>query len=474
MAVTQTSPSWLAIFGEESSGRTAKHRAETSRVEFVRSQDELGVRNPAASGRVFTAKEALRLFGPSRLEEVWRYGTAILPDSPAEPAKTIRDRREALGLTMHEIAHVAGISEELVAKAESPSVTSAVAHLDQLAMALGLDDSLLGIKPGAGGDTLLAVRLKAWNREVHSPNTVARLSRVSWVVATQSRLQKLLDVTSDPLKEFTQSDDYGEMLNPVWDVAGDLAQETRRILGYSELEPIRPLRDLFHRLQIPLIHSELPAYIAGATLLTGDTRGVVVNTEGNNKNVWVQRATVAHELGHLLWDPAERLQNLRVDNYDQIDRVNDERDDRDYVEARANAFAVELLAPKAAVAKFTGHLDTSNYGAICKAIRENMEHFGLSATAMRYHLWNAYDRSFALDRVPYIDPLPTDDWNGTEQYTDDFFEPRSTPMERRGEFAAVVVRAAMDKWLSEETAAFYLNTSVEEYRATAHQIAGLY
>lgn len=475
MAVKANSTPWLKIFGADATGATSRERAATSSIKFVRSQDELGVWNPSSTGRVFTAQEALLRFGEERLMEVWLDGSAILPSAPAEPAKTLRERREDLGLTQTDLSRYVGLAIEVIAKAESSDYTSPIYDLSKIAMALGLDDDILGVKPGANGDESLAIRLKSWRQqEGTKPATIAKLSAITWIVATQCRLQQLVSPYRNPLAEFVRSDDYGDSFYPVWDVARDLALKTRRLLGFTETEPIGSLRELCHRLQIPLVHAELPSTIAGATLATGETRGVVVNINGNNNNVWVQRATVAHELGHLLWDPKESLQSLVVDTLEQIEKIDYGRNQIDWIEPRANAFAVELLAPQSAIRSYTGSLDTSDYVAIAQAIRANMEQFGLSATAMRYHLWNAYNRAFALDQIPFIEPSPTEEWKAAEQFTDDYFVIRETPIERRGDFAGIVARAERAKWLSEETAAFYLGASVEEYRNAASQIEELF
>src|SRR5580692_3910894 len=114
MAVKQNMARWHDIFGLETSGATAAERAATSTVKFVRSQDEIGLWNPSAVGRVFTAKEALTLFGPERLMGVWEDGFAILPSDPSEPAKTLRERREMLGLTQTQLSNYVKLSVDAI------------------------------------------------------------------------------------------------------------------------------------------------------------------------------------------------------------------------------------------------------------------------------------------------------------------------------------------------------------------------
>lgn len=474
MALT-TSSKWLRIFGEGATGETASECAATSGVLFVRSQDELGVWNENATGRTFTAKEALRYFGEDRLREIWEEGVAILPATPVEPSRTLRERRVALGLEQNDLHRFTKMPLDKIAKAESPDYPSSIHDLSRLAIALGLDESILGYRPGANGDGALAVRLKEWRTEGEKPTTIVKLSAVTWIIATQHQLQQRLTPNSEPLVAFAQSDDYGNSLNPVWEVAAELAQETRRRLNFSADEPIPSLRELCHRLQVPFVRSKLPERIAGATLATGAVRGIVLNVAENGRNVLVRRATVAHELGHLLWDPNERLKSLVVDDYSQIERIEHNRDTKDWVEPRANAFAVELLAPQDAVRNLNRGLNTSDPDEVAVAIRRSMDRFGVSRTAMHYHLWNAFRRDFDFDAVSSVDPTPTEDWEARERYTDDYFPlGDDTPIERRGEFAALVVRAEREKWLTEQVAAFYLNVSPDVYRSRADEILSLY
>jgi len=474
----QDVPKWFDIFGPEAHGATIEERAASSSVRFVRSQDQMAEWTPPATGRQYTAREVLAYFGADFLKQLFFDEALVLPSTASEPAKTLRERREAFGFTRNELAKIVKLPEDIIIRAESPDYSNDIHHINKIAIALGLDDYVIGYVPGANGDPNLAVRLKEWRQaaKARGSSTVARFAEIAWVIAKQHKLQQHINPSVDLLADFTQSDDYGDPGKPVWEVAADLAAKTRETLGLSWSEPIMSLRDVCYRLSIPLIHAELNTDIAGATLANGNVRGIVANVDGNNGNVWVQRATVAHELGHLLWDPAEKLNLLITDSLTQIEVVDRKvfQMSHDWVEARANAFAVELLAPKEAVRENTPHLDIKDPAAIATAIRDNMEHFGLSATAMRYHLWNAFDRRFDINSVFKIDPEPTDEWKGREAYTDDFFVLKDTPLNRRGHFAGVVAKAEEQKWLTAESAAFYLNATTKEYAEHRVEILGLY
>jgi len=464
---------WYAIFGDDVKGSSPEECAANSQTMFVRSQDELGLWNETSRGLRYTAKEALYYFGAERIRRVYYDGSAILTRQPAEPAKTLRERREALGLTQSDIARYTALPFDTVAHSESSEYTSSIHDLMRIAIVLSLDDTRLGFEPGANGDKAVAVRLKAWRQDRGStPASVALLSEAAWVISTQDRLQNLLTPAISPMAGFHPDPDYGTPSYPAWEAARTLADETRNLLGVSPTEPIMSLRTLCHTLRVPLIHAELPPNIAGATLATGNTRGIVVNVKGNGTNVWVQRATIAHELGHLLWDPAEKLRALVVDEQEQIEVID--RGRLDTVEARANAFAVELLAPKNAIRDFIGQLDPSDYALISSAIRKCMVHFGLSATATRYHVWNTYERQFDIEQLLRIDPAPTDEWKGREAYTDDYFVLPRTPILRRGHFAGIVARADLNGWLSDQGAAMYLSADLEVYKQQREQLISLY
>ena len=218
------------------------------------------------------------------------------------------------------------------------------------------------------------------------------------------------------------------------------------------------MRDFCERLLgIPIVQCELPNEIAGATILNGNSRGIVVNTKGSNQNVWIRRATLAHEIGHLLWDPKGRLGSLCVDNYIGIE--SDARSVPDYIEQRANAFSVEFLAPLGGVFQtFKLHSDSRD------GLRAVMERFGVSFAVARYQVWHAHDRSFPIETLQVEDNTPTPDWVGRESFTTDFFPIRETPVNRKGLFCGVVRKAEAENLISEDTAATYLESTITKYR----------
>jgi Zn-dependent peptidase ImmA (M78 family) len=229
----------------------------------------------------------------------------------------------------------------------------------------------------------------------------------------------------------------------------------------GNLDPIRSMRDLVEKdLGIPVVQAQLQPSIAGATITTkgfngGEVRGFVLNTIGDNSNVWVRRATLAHELGHILHDPSQELKELRVDSYTGT-LANPELGSGDYVEQRANAFAIAFLAPLESVRNMT----PTPIGA--EAVGEVMQTFGISHTAARYHVFNAHHRQDQLPNQTEL-PGPAEEWLTAEDFTLDYFPVRSVPFQRRGRFAGLVAECFQRRLLSSYTAALYLGCSEDEF-----------
>jgi hypothetical protein len=183
--------------------------------------------------------------------------------------------------------------------------------------------------------------------------------------------------------------------------------------------------------------------------------------------VRVRRSTLAHELGHLLWDPNNRLQTLAVDLYDDLEQQAHLV--RDPVEQRANAFSVQFIAPKESVLKT---FDASG-GAGGDGVRAVMDEFGISFTAARYQIWNAHDRLIPFETLRASSYRPTEEWEARETYAVSW-HPLSSPSSRAGRFSGVVVRAAQESLISWDTAAMYLQSSADEVAAAAHAIREMY
>ena len=359
---------------------------------------------------------------------------------------------------------------------QSPSIKRAeqdadqvdLRELERLSFVLGLDPAKLSVDQRAGADPALGVRLRLLEGP-NAPATGARLSppsvlpsvlrgsEAASIIRSQLQLQRWLHADGRAA-EFEPSHDYGHV-EPAWRAGYVLAGSTRERLGLG-LEPIESMRDLVeHRLGIPIIQVALPNRIAGATISSHGRRGIVLNTDGANSNVWIRRTTMAHELAHILFDPEEQLSNVRVDSYDEMARdAQNGASSPDNVEQRANAFAVQFLAPRDAVKKIV----PSPAQVSTASIERVMSRFGIGRAAARFHVGNAWWGQAELPPVQDISGEPTDEQRSVEDFTLDYFQPQSTPEQRRGRFAVLTAEAIDAALITTDTGAQYLACSVDE------------
>ena len=473
--------SFSAIFGSEAGGGSIEAVAKRSKRKFVRSNGELAVydasRNP--TGHVFTAWEAYSAYGVEILEEAIEYGSSILECTKDSTSDALRLRREGLNLPHDQIARAAALpSADIVRSAESAPSQVPIRQIEQIALVLGLDERWLAFRSDSGGDEGLAYRLRTLSAA--GPQSAVQLSartailfaEAASIIRVQLRLQRWLGIETER-RSFAPSDDYGSAVTPAWKVGYRLAEDARRTLGLGE-SAIPSMRALVeNRLGIPVVQVNIGQRIAGATIVTrdedgGEARGVILNASGANENVWVRRATLAHELGHLLFDPNEQLENVRVDPYDQseVDPESCETE-TDYVEQRANAFAIAFLAPLGAVRRMVSP------PLSIESVVDVMHTYGISHTAARHHVRNSH---FGRYEAPAygVDEVPRDELKAAENFTLGFFPLERTSIQRRGKFAALVTQAVEEGCISKDTAALYLQCSVPEFDARYDALRAIY
>ena len=427
------------------------------------------------TGHILTAWEAYHAYGLEKLEEAREYGSAIIIHSSGIE-NTLRSRAQELGLRHSIVASEADLPPDVVQRAKLLAPDNEIGDLEHIGFVLGLDELRLGYRPPATDDDALAVRLRTL--QPTQPNEAKRLSagavltfaHAASVIRTQHRLQSWLNLAGRA-RAFIPEEDYGSAARPAYRIGYALADDARKILGLSDL-PIESLKNLVEtKLGIPVIQAELPQHIAGATIAVSDsdhghTRGIVLNTVGANENVWVRRATLAHELGHLLFDPIQRLDRVRVDTY-QSNEIDPQSGSIDYVEQRANAFAISFLAPMGAIREMTRTPLRS------ESIQDVMSTFGISHTAARYHTFNSHYRQFPLPQ-DQATVGPSDEQTAAENFTLDYFPIRRTPIVRRGRFSAVVNASLEQGYISSDSAARYMCCNKKEFANASPVIRDLY
>lgn len=462
-----------AVFGTESTGDSVEERARTSNREFVRSQVQIAYANERATGRKLSAREALDNFGSSVLFGLSQKNAVPLILKVGEPGQTIKSRRADMSLSVEELARVSDIDVEQLVSFENGNSVLPFRDIEKISRSLVLDESVIGYQPGSGGDPQLGVRFKEFFKGAGdgagllSSALVLRLSEAAWVVKKQLSLQSKLGTSqTDVIRDLGIKPD-NDYKYPAFKKGYALAAKTRELLGLGEVEPIQSLSDLVeNKLCIPVVQSDFSHKFAGATVSPSDTgRGIVLNTNGLNSNVWVRRTTLAHELGHLLWDPDHRLNKLVVDEYDDFNRSADIYDE---VEARANAFAAELLAPAEGVKKVFESCSRSEDG-----IRAVMEHFGVGFITAKWQLINA--KLVGLDeKLPMVDYSHTHDWVISEEAFLSYSPVASIPESRRGRFAKIVFDCVQQKIISKDSAAFCLSISEGEFLANRDVLASMH
>lgn len=431
---------------------------------FVRGKFQLARYEPgsAATGRRLTLHEVLEAYGEKVLPEIDEHLSAVLLRSVDAIENALRTQRMELGVTREQLASATNVSPGVVKEAETFPDGVAIRDLERMAFVLGLDPARISSHERAGADPELGVRLRVLTRAEStssetrlSPRTVLRFSEAASIIVAQSRLQDWLQKPREA-DRFEPSSNFGP---PAWSEGYELAAYLRQQLGVG-LEPIRSMRELVeHRLGVPIVQVELPAAIAGATISVSNRRGIMLNTVGANTNVWIRRTTLAHELGHLLFDPEARLASVRVDGYEEMQRNTEETaGSQDDVEQRANAFAVEFLAPRESVRQIT---DLAAVTA--ESIQNVMSRFGIGRAAARYHVGNAWYGQAELPPESSIRSAPSYADRAAEDFTQDFFPIEGTPGRRRGRFAMLVAEAVDAGLITADTAAQYLACSEEEF-----------
>ena len=431
---------------------------------FVRGYYQLARYEPGsiATGRRLTEHEVLEAYGARFFDEMDEHLSAVLLKRTGVIEDALRRKRDQLGVTTRQVATAAELPVEVVEDAVSGARRVEIRQLEHLAFVMGLDPAQLGVEEGAGADAELGVRLRVLTRDDAtpqdvrlSPRTALRFSEAASIILAQSRLQDWLEIPGEAA-DVPASSDYGF---PAWRRGYELAGRLRDRLGIG-LEPIASMRTLVEdRLGIPVIQLELPSAIAGASIAVKRRRGIVLNTMGANTNVWIRRTTLAHELAHLLFDPQNRLLSIRVDPYEQLDRDSeDSNPSQQAEEQRANAFAVEFLAPQEAVRELVPVDRVTS-----EAVRRVMSTFGMGRAAARFHVWNSWYRQSDLPPESSIRASPTDEQRAAENFTQDFFPIESTPARRRGRFATLTAQAFDAGLITDDTAAQYLRCTQGEF-----------
>lgn len=463
-------PSYLDRMFGPGEGLDPRLRAQGSRVSYVRSIDQIALEHSErATGRRLTSFEALEAYGLEILMRVADEGSALISHSTDAAGRTLKARREQLGVSIRNVAGASGLSVGVVEALEESRMRP-VREYERVARLLALDEDQLSFRPAPTKNENIAVRLRtmADDRASLTPSSVVAIAEATWVAAKQLYLESLLGLKNQDVREFlAPSADFGGNRRAPYAVGYELAQKLRQFLDLGE-DPVLSMRELAEdRLGVPVIMSILDPTIAGVTVEVAGGRAIILNLAGANINPLVRRATVAHEICHLLFDVSGDLQDLRVDRYDDLERNPAQGFDK--VEQRANAFAAEFLAPQeSAVLRYLETDQNLNDGVV--------DYFGIGFTAGRFQVWNGLRRPGSLESISGVRLTPEDDWEGRESFTASYhpLEALLNHPSRAGKFSALTIRAAENGLISWDTASEWLWSPIPDVRKSGPWMRDLY
>jgi len=304
----------------------------------------------------------------------------------------IRAARERAGLTLAELAEAIGKDKSVMSRIENGQRNVKSDELPALADRLNVTvDELMGIVPdrdllavafrigqaSAAGGQQEAIRLVQDVLEIEQAATVGERraqprERIWW--------GKLPVETTDP------------------DVLGEQAAKHVRTLGGYGDAPIADLSELAEDLGIDVLRAPLPGSVSGLCVRVDGGALIAIDS---SPTMGHQRFTLAHEFGHFLLDD------------EAVDLVFD---DGAYLgapapsEARANAFAYELLLPEAGLRRKVDGAELTE-----ALFAELLFHFNVSQSALRHRLRRlaliSHDRWRELGE-PRYSPRRLAEWHG--------------------------------------------------------------
>lgn len=174
-----------------------------------------------------------------------------------------------------------------------------------------------------------------------------------------------------------------------------LAREVRRALQ-NPTEPLGDLRELLElTFGIAVVRVQLATPRATALGLKAGRAGAVIVAESTPNRA--ARGYLAHELGHVLFDPAARGVQVAID-------VENGHRSVMAAEQRARGFSAELLLPEAGVAKVLGApSEVSGQVEAVRLVARARDYFGASWPMTANHLCNL--RFIQADLRPWLEVI---------------------------------------------------------------------
>ena len=403
-------------------------------IKFVRSQNYISEYKKNATGRQISAFEMAVIYG-DKINEILDYGSAKLRISKVEPALSFKNARESLGLTIKQVANRLNLSEREVADAEDYTTRTKFSILSSIAHLYGITDYEISSKQ-ISKDRSYLTNLKTFSKKSSLElSTICEISTAIWIAKTQKELEKYLDIKPKySVMQIQEKMNSISNLEEPYKIGYRLAEITRDTVDLSsEFVNIKEIYDLFG---VPLIQTDLSESIAGVTICNNDFKAVIINSDKYHNEI-SKRMTLAHELCHVLFDNEDEY---FVDLKNHIDNDCD-----NFVEKRANAFAIYFLAPLDKFYQENAIVDpeeiSAKFGISKYEVELHMKNFSLNINKLN----NFYD---SHEKIKH---------NITKVINDISID--SIPKSRRGTFYTRVIQALNEKILLPCTAASYLHCS---------------
>lgn len=451
------------VFGKVDGARTTYEFARGSSRFFVRSQFQVALDSPEATGSRLSAFDAFQVFGWEQLADVSARGASPLAADLKQTHRDIYAQLEAAGVGFDDIASRAEWSDEEKSRFIATGRAS-IHSIQKLAPFAGFDERSIGFRKAQKPDANVAYRMRTFGRDnavKFSTNLKISLIEASWIIERQYQLAGALQDNGiiQPPQEQLQvqhDEDYGNRIVKPWQRGFHLAHSLRERLGVSQTVPISSMRNLIEdQFRIPVILISYPGTFAGATIETNGCRGIVVNISGIKGGALTRRTTLAHELCHIMFDAQAHLKSLHIDFEDDI--KNYEAATNDKVERRANAFAVEFLVPRSEAADTYARSSTK-----AETINALMQTYGISASALRQHIANAMRVDIsAIEQPPSEENF--DEWKSAENSLTDYFPAAgSVPSQRLGYFSYYIALSLKHRLISADTACVLLSCQAHD------------
>lgn len=286
-------------------------------------------------------------------------------------ATLLKQARQDAGLSLDALASWSRLPVEVLRGAEDATVRLTASELDRCARVFGLRlEDLLAGEAGRAPMTVLLrseTGLAQDTRAVLTTEIDEALGELQRVVRDVADLERALGLVPPRLPRIDDSRRPSDMHR-----GEHRARRVREELGLG-IEPIPSMRRLVDALGVAIVwvtEEQVDKLVDGACVMAPRPAMLVNLFEAANLHPWRARITIAHEIGHLLFDLtpgnpvavslAARRQPAHLEEIEQV----------------ARAFAACLLVPAEGVRKVVGALDPTSDDAV-QAVGS---HFGVGRT----------------------------------------------------------------------------------------------